>query len=513
MITFLTALALLILGYVIYGAFVEKVFGADKDRQTPAYEKQDGIDYLPMPSWKVFLIQFLNIAGTGPIFGAIQGILFGPAAYFWIVLGCIFGGATHDYLAGMISLRKGGASLPEVVGAELGSAGRFSMRFISLLLMVMVGAVFVTTPASLLDDLCPMQNFFGGSAWPFVIFFYYILATLLPIDALIGRVYPLFGVALIFMAIGVLFGVVTQAGSLPEITEAFTNHHPKSIGLFPGLCITIACGAVSGFHATQSPMMARCLKNEKLGRPVFYGAMITEGLVALIWAAAAIKFADSLPGDGTPYERLLQAMTGADGKISPAIVVNTICSSWLGTVGAFLAVLGVVAAPITSGDTAFRAARLITADFMNFKQDSVVRRLILAVPLFVIAAILMVVDFSVLWRYFAWLNQTLSIFTFWAITLWLYKNNKPYIITLIPALWMTCVCTTFIMQSGEGFSMLFHNQVDHPSLYIEQWPLIANFIGFAVTAALLALFVKFMKNNPVSSLPKAQENGVSNVNN
>lgn len=484
MITFITAFVLLVLGYVIYGAFVEKVFGADATRETPAYSKQDGVDFVPMPSWKVFLIQFLNIAGTGPIFGAIMGVLFGPAAYLWIVFGCIFGGATHDYLAGMISLSKGGASLPEVVGDELGSTGRQTMRFLSLLLMIMVGAVFVTTPAGLLDGLLPLQVQ-GFSAWPIIIFCYYILATLLPVDALIGRIYPIFGVALIFMALGVLFGVLTQPGNLPEIDEAFTSHHPANLPIFPMLFITIACGAVSGFHATQSPMMARCLKNEKLGRPVFYGAMITEGLVALIWAAAAMKFADMLNTEGaTPYEKLAAFLKANNGNV--AAVVNAICNDWLGTIGALLAVLGVVAAPITSGDTAFRAARLIASDFLKFPQLTIKNRLLIAIPLFVASAVIMNLNFDVLWRYFAWLNQSLSIFTFWAITVWLYKNGKPYYITLVPALWMTLVCSTYIMISPkEGVAVLMQG--------VEWWPTASYAFGLTVTLICLYTFVSYMR--------------------
>ena len=480
MITFLTAFALLLLGYFVYGAIVEKIFGSDGSRKTPCYTMRDGVDYEPMPTWKVFLIQFLNIAGTGPIFGAIQGILFGPAAYFWIVLGCIFGGAVHDYLAGMISLRRGGASLPEIVGDELGGVARLVMRILALVLMVLVGTVFATTPAGLLSTMTGGWGFFGTIAfWTVVIFVYYIFATLLPIDKLIGRIYPLFGVALLVMAVGVLYGIFANEGAMPEITEAFSNHHPNStLPIFPGLCITIACGAISGFHATQSPMMARCLKNEKLGRGVFYGAMITEGIVALIWAAAAIKFADSLSVDGaTPYEKLLAAMTDpTTGKVNPAIIVNAICNSWIGSVGAVLAVLGVVVAPITSGDTAFRCARLIAADFLRIKQDKIIKRLLLCAPLFAISVVLMFVDFQILWRYFAWFNQSLSVLTLWAITVWLAKNRKFFYVTLIPALWMTMVCTTYILVAPEGFQLSAMS---------------GNMLGGAITFTTLVLFVRW----------------------
>ncbi len=476
MITFCGALALLVLGYVIYGAVVEKIFGADPARKTPCYTMQDGVDYIPMPTWKVFLIQFLNIAGTGPIFGAILGILYGPAAYLWIVLGCIFGGAVHDYLSGMISLRQKGESLPELVGEELGLGVRRVMRAFSLVLMVLVGAVFVTTPAGLLAALTTDWGVFGTVGfWTGLIFVYYILATLLPIDALIGRIYPVFGVALLVMALGVLWGIFTQEGSLPEITDAFANHHPNraNLPLFPMLCITIACGAISGFHATQSPLMARCMKSEHLGRPVFYGAMITEGIVALIWAAAAIKFTGS-------YENLLAQLTAGGGGSNPALIVNTICHTWLGPVGAVLAILGVVAAPVTSGDTAFRSGRLIAADMLRFDQRSIPRRLAMALPLFVIAAVLMMVNFDVLWRYFAWFNQTLSVFTLWAVTVWLARRKKCYYVALVPALFMTCVCTTYILIAPEGFRL--------PTA----WGYVG---GAAVTLFLLGLFIRSLRKD------------------
>ena len=445
--TFVGALILLVLGYIVYGAIVEKVFGADASRKTPCYTMQDGVDYIPMPTWKVYLIQFLNIAGTGPIFGAILGILYGPSAYLWIVFGCIFGGAVHDYFSGMISLRKNGASLPEIVGDELGPVVRLVMRIFSLVLMVLVGTVFVTTPAGLLATMTHGAGLVGSPLfWSIIIFIYYILATLLPIDALIGRIYPLFGVALLFMAVGVMFGIFTHDGFMPEVTSAWVNHNPnQSLSIFPMLFITIACGAISGFHATQSPMMARCMKNEKLGRRVFYGSMITEGIVALIWAAAAIKYAGS-------YERLAELMT-AGGNMNPAIIVNAICNDWLGSVGAILAILGVVAAPITSGDTAFRCARLIAADFLRYKQSTLVRRLIISLPLFLIAAVLMNINFDILWRYFAWFNQTLSIFTLWAVTVWLARKGKMFYLTLFPAMFMTCVCTSYILVAPECFSL------------------------------------------------------------
>lgn len=440
MITFFVALACLILGYVLYGAFVEKVFGVDANRKTPCYTRADGVDYMPMPTWKVFLIQFLNIAGTGPIFGAIMGILYGPSAYLWIVFGCIFAGAVHDYLSGMISLRQDGASLPEIVGGELGPVIRNVMRVCAMVLMVLVGAVFVTTPAGLLANMTSGWGAWGTvGVWSAVIFIYYILATLLPIDQLIGRIYPLFGVALLIMAVGVGYGVMSNPGWMPEVTDGLGSHHPKGLAVLPMLCITVACGAISGFHATQSSMMARCMKNERLGRPVFYGAMIVEGIVALIWAAAAIKFAGS-------YERLAEMG-------NPAVVVNEICQNWMGTVGAILAILGVVAAPVTSGDTAFRSARLIAADFLHFPQDKLWRRLALCLPIFVLSAILMVVDFDVLWRYFAWFNQTLGMITLWALSVWLARNHKCYWIALLPAMFMTFITSSYILTAPEGFAL------------------------------------------------------------
>lgn len=447
MITFCAALVALVAGYFLYGSFVEKVFGADTNRQTPCFTQRDGVDYIPMPTWKVFLIQFLNIAGTGPIFGAVLGILYGPAAYLWIVLGSIFAGAVHDYFTGMISIRKGGASLPEIVGDELGSGVRLVMRIFSLILMVLVGTVFVKTPAGLLESMTSGWGMFGSAGfWAMAIFAYYILATLLPIDALIGRIYPVFGLALLIMAVGVLYGIFSDGGWMPEFTEAFSSHHPdRSLSLFPMLFVTIACGAISGFHATQSPMMARCLKDEKLGRPVFYGAMITEGVVALIWAAAAIKFAGS-------YEHLAEIMS-PDGKSNPAVVVNLICRNWLGTAGAVLAILGVVAAPVTSGDTAFRCARLIASDFLHYGQHTIGRRLLVSLPVFLVAAVLMNINFDVLWRYFAWFNQTLSIFTLWAVTVWLARRGRNFYVALFPALFMTCVCTAYIVVAPEGLRL------------------------------------------------------------
>ncbi|HBE55077.1 MAG TPA: carbon starvation protein A [Prevotellaceae bacterium] len=440
MVTFCISLLCLVLGYVFYGAVVEKVFGVEPDRPTPCYTQGDGVDYIPMPTWKVFLIQFLNIAGTGPIFGAIMGILYGPAAYLWIVLGCIFVGATHDYMSGMISLRKGGTSISEFVGDELGAGVRLLMRVFSMVLLVLVAAVFVATPASLLSNMTSGWGACGTVLfWSVLIFLYYVLATLLPVSALIGRIYPLFGLAMLVMAVGLCVGIFTHDGWMPELTDSLTGNHPQGLPVFPMLCITIACGAISGFHGTQSPMMARCLKNERMGRRVFYGAMIVEGLVALIWAAASIKYAGG-------YQQL------ADMG-NPAVVVSRICSSWMGRVGAVLAILGVVAAPITSGDTALRSARLMAADFLHFRQDRLWRRLALSLPIFAVCVSLLFVNFDVLWRYFAWSNQTLAFITLWAVSVWLARKGKCFWITLLPAMFMTVVCASYILVAPEGFQL------------------------------------------------------------
>lgn len=437
MITFTIALLCLVAGYFIYGSYVTKVFGPDPNRKTPAITKADGVDYLPLPTWKIFMIQFLNIAGLGPIFGAIMGAKFGTASYLWIVLGSIFAGATHDYLSGMLSLRNGGESLPELVGRYLGLTTKQVMRVFTVVLMVLVGAVFVAGPAELLAKLTPEH--LDLRFWASVVFIYYIFATLLPIDKIIGKIYPVFAIALLFMAIGILVMLYWHHPALPEITgwESLKNTNPSGIPIFPMMFVSIACGAISGFHATQSPLMARCMTNEKYGRPVFYGAMITEGIVALIWAAAATYFFHN----------------NGMGESNAAVIVDSITKEWLGTVGAFLAILGVIAAPITSGDTAFRSARLIVADFMNINQKPIFKRLMISVPLFVVGFIILQMDFSVLWRYFAWCNQTLSVFTLWAVTVFLARSNKNYWITLIPALFMTSVCTTYICVAPEGLSL------------------------------------------------------------
>ena len=478
MITFIISLVALVLGYLVYGAVMERIMRPD-DRETPAVRLADGVDYVALPTWKVFMIQFLNIAGTGPIFGAIMGMWFGPASYLWIVLGCIFAGAVHDFMSGMLSLRNDGANLPTLIGKYLGGGTRNVMLVFTVLLLMMVGAVFVYSPALILAGMWGKPIF-----WIIVIFCYYVIATLLPIDKIIGRVYPLFAIALLVMAAGLLVGLFIKMPHLPELWElgsmdawresqtvegkdilgvmGFMQKNP----IFPCLFITIACGAISGFHATQSPLMARCLKSEKLARPVFYGAMITEGVVALIWATVSSYFFyyggwKEVVSPEAVNDFMAQVQL-ADGKtliqyFTAPQVVNLVCSGWLGIVGGTLAVLGVVAAPITSGDTAFRSARLIIAEWLHFEQKSMARRLSISVPLFVASLLLLIWQmenpdgFNVLWQYFGWSNQALSVFTLWMITVYLAREGKPYIITLISAVFMTVVCTTFLTASPQAF--------------------------------------------------------------
>lgn len=447
MISFLISLAVLIVGYIVYGALCSRIFGVDPKRTVPSETRRDGVDFIPLPAWKVFLIQFLNIAGLGPIFGAIMGVMFGPAAFIWIVVGTIFGGAVHDFMSGMMSVRSGGDSLPELVGRELGPSIKQTMRVVSVILLILVGAVFVVNPADLLAGMTP--DSLDRTFWIGAIFLYYILATLLPIDKLIGNFYPVFGFALLFMAAGLLFVLLFGEQSIPDgFAEGLYNRraNPEAAPIFPMMFVSIACGAISGFHATQSPMMARCLKNEKLARPIFYGAMVAEGVVALIWAAAAITFAGG-------YDQLAQYMADHGGK--PATLVNDISISWLGAVGGILALLGVVAAPITTGDTALRSARLIAADFMKLDQKPILKRLLVSLPIFALCFCIMMIDFNVLWRYFAWVNQTLAVFTLWAITVYLARHNKFYYISLIPALFMTMVSVSYIVfaPSPEGFGL------------------------------------------------------------
>jgi carbon starvation protein CstA len=447
MITFFISIALLVLGYVFYGKLAERIYGADDNRKTPAIAMADGIDYVPMPKWRTFLIQFLNIAGLGPIFGAVAGAMWGPVAFLWIVLGSVFAGAVHDYFSGMLSVKHKGLSIPEIVGIYLGVGTKQFMRGFTVVLMIIVGAVFIMGPAKILASLTPEA--LDMTFWVWVVFIYYVLATMLPIDKIIGKIYPVFGFALLFMAVGLTVALFVKGYHIPELTIAnLTNFHtePEQFPIFPMMFITIACGAISGFHATQSPLMARCITSEKQGRGVFYGAMITEGIVALIWAAIGMAFY----GGVGPLNEVMTANSG-----NAAFVVNEISNSLLGKLGGALALLGVVAAPITSGDTAFRSARLIVADFLNYKQGPIKNRLIICVPLFAIGFVLTLVDFAVIWRYFAWSNQTLAMIVLWAITVYLAQEKKFYWITLIPALFMTTVITSYLLFAPEGFGLSY----------------------------------------------------------
>lgn len=462
MITFSCCLIFLILGYFLYGKYIEYIFGINPEKQTPAYTLKDGIDYIPMPSWKVFMIQFLNIAGLGPIFGAIMGAKFGTASFLWIVLGSIFAGSVHDYLAGMLSLRNNGESLPEIIGRYLGPHFKQFLRGFTVLLMVLVGAVFVAGPAGLLAKLTPA--YLDTTVWIILVFIYYVLATLLPVDKIIGKIYPLFAGALLFMAIGILIMLFVHQPPLPEITDGMPNTYPGHLPIFPIMFVSIACGAISGFHATQSPLMARCIKNEKFGRPIFFGSMITEGIVALIWAAAATYF----------YHNNGMSENNA------AVVVDSITKEWLGKVGSILAILGVIAAPITSGDTAFRSARLIVADFLHLEQRSISKRLLICIPLFLVAITLLLYSltnkegFDMIWRYFAWCNQTLAVFTLWALTVYLVSVRKNYGVTLLPAIFMTAVCSTYIFIAPEGFGLS---------------ETVSLFIGLGITICVFCFFI------------------------
>ena len=453
MITFFISFVALVLGYLLYGKFVSKVFAPD-DRKTPAVVINDGIDYVPMPNWKIFMIQFLNIAGTGPIFGAIMGAKFGPAAYLWIILGCTFAGATHDFFSGMLSMRNNGADLPALIGKYLGKTPRNVMLVFCVVLPIMVGTVFVYSPAEILGHLSG-----GPLLWIIVIFAYYVVATMLPIDKIIGKIYPIFSFSLLFMAVALIVMLLIKMPVLPELWDGLGNMAKEqdpsfTDNIFPCLFITIACGAISGFHATQSPLMARCLKSEKMGRPIFYGSMITEGLVALVWATVAMWFFYDSPTPG--YEQLAAAK---GFHTSAPMVVTTVCQDWLGILGGVLAILGVVAAPITSGDTAFRSARLIVASALKLNQKPKMNRLYVCLPIFVVSIALLAWQssnpdgFNVIWQYFGWSNQTLSVFTLWAITVYLVRKNKPYVITLLPALFMTGVCSTYLFISKQAFGL------------------------------------------------------------
>ncbi|WP_109831761.1 carbon starvation CstA family protein [Reichenbachiella versicolor] len=471
MITFLVCIGVLVSGYFIYGTYLEKKFGANNDNTTPALSKADGMDYVPMKLSKVFLIQFLNIAGLGPIFGAIAGALWGPVAFIWIVLGSIFAGSVHDYFSGMLSIRHNGESISEIVSRYLGIGMKHFMRVFSVILLMLVGVVFVKGPATILTQLTGLNI----TILMVAIFAYYLLATMIPIDKLIGKIYPLFGMSLLVMAIGIFIVLMIGDYQIPELTiSSFSNLHyqPDQNPIFPLIFITIACGAISGFHSTQSPLMARCICNETDGKKVFVGAMITEGIVALIWAAASMAFFGGV-------RELGEAM--AEKGHNAAWVVNMICNTMLGKIGGVLAIFGVVAAPITSGDTAFRSIRLTIADTFKLDQSKIKSRLIITIPIFIAAILLTQIDFAIIWRYFGWSNQVLATVVLWCIVAYIRYMGKPIWFVIIPAAFMTSVVTTYILMAPIGFRIDYH---------------ISIVVGIALS---LALSTWFFKTSPLNN--------------
>lgn len=471
MIWFLAALATLIIGYFTYGKLVERIFGPMPARPTPAIANPDGVDFVPLSNKKVYLIQLLNIAGLGPIFGPILGALYGPVAMLWIVFGCIFAGAVHDYFSGMLSVRNNGASVPTVVGQQLGNVAKQFMNLFAVVLLLLVGVVFVLGPAKLLANMMSIPLM----AWVAIIFAYYIFATIVPVDKIIGRLYPFFGALLIFMSVGLLIGLaVSDKGFYSQGIDFASNFHPDSLPLWPLLFITIACGAVSGFHATQSPLMARCMQNESSGRFIFYGAMIGEGVIALIWCTLGMSFYDS--------PEAMNATLAAGG---PAGVVNEISTSLLGVVGGFLAVLGVIVLPITSGDTAFRSARLIIADFFKLPQQALPKRLLVAIPMFAIGYLVSTQDFNVIWRYFGWANQTTAMIMLWAAAAYLAKEAKFHWICTLPAVFMTAVTITYLANASIGFGLAMN---------------ISTPIGIAASVAAFAAFsARFLRKAKIAT--------------
>ncbi|RDI45402.1 carbon starvation CstA family protein [Falsibacillus pallidus] len=458
MFTFLGGIILLIIGYFTYGKFVEKVFGVKEARTTPAYTHKDDVDYLPMNTKKNSLIQLLNIAGVGPIFGPIMGALYGPVAFIWIVVGCIFAGAVHDYLTGMISIRNRGAHLPELAGKFLGKFMKHVVNAFAILLLLLVGTVFVTSPADLLYNL--MDGWMGLGIILGVIFLYYVLATILPIDKIIGRFYPIFGLLLLISAVGVGVRLIWTGAPIPELT--LQNMHPGHAPIFPLLFLTISCGALSGFHATQTPIISRTTEREGQGRKIFYGMMIAEGIIAMIWAAAAMSLFDGYSG--------LNDMLANGG---PAGIVSKASTLMLGSVGGTLAILGVIILPITSGDTAFRSARMIIADYFNLSQRKIMSRLWIAIPMFVISFALTKIDFTLLWRYFSWANQSTAVIALWVGAMYLFIAKKNYWIAIIPGIFMTMATMTYIFNAGIGFGLSLN---------------VSYVIGAVITVAITVIF-------------------------
>jgi len=482
-ITFITSIVIVVAGYFIYASYLDRIFGSDGKIATPVSRLADGVDYVPLPEWKIFMIQLLNIAGLGPIFGALAGAMFGPVVFLWIVFGSLFIGGVHDYFSGMISLRHDGKSLTELIGLYLGSSwSKFTVVFITIL-MVLVGVVFVKGPAEIMAIMTGVDK----SIWFYIIFAYYLVATLFPIDQIIGRIYPFFAVALIIMVVGLASYMFINWVPIAELTfDSMRNMHvdAANMPIFPVLFITIACGAVSGFHATQSPLMARCMLSETQGKRVFFGAMSAEAVIAIIWAAAGMCFF----GDVASLNREMVAHGN-----NPVWLVNLICNTWLGKFGGALAILGVVACPVTTGDTAFRGARLILADALKYSQKPMKNRLIICVPIFFVSYVLAFVDFGVIWRYFAWFNQSLSVMMLWTASAYMIKNGKPHWFSTIPAILMTFICSVYILSAKNAFALKTE---------------LAYLIGLLFTALIVWSFFAMIKSSEKNSgpVPKISEN-------
>lgn len=491
---FIIATLALIVGYIIYGTIVAKIFGADENRPTPAKTMKDGVDYVEMPAWKVWLVQLLNIAGVGPVFGPIMGALWGPSALLWIVIGTIFAGAVHDYMSGMLSVRYGGANVPTFVGYNLGNFSKQFMRGFAIILLVLVGVVFVSAPAGLLAKLTP--DYMGFTFWLCVIFAYYFIATIMPIDKIIGNFYPVFGAILIFMAVGmtVMMFVSPECDFYSSITSFTQNTYPfnpdaapgakpgpQPLPIFPLVFITIACGALSGFHATQSPLMSRCLANEKLGRPVFYGGMVAEGFIGLVWATVGMTFYHD---SGALWTAL--APNGGNA----ANVVFESSMALMGGFGGVLAILGVVVLPITSGDTAFRAARLTLAEIFHYDQRPKIARMSIAIPLFLIGIALSQVNFAIIWRYFGFANQTLATIVLFAGAAYLMRRSRCHWVCTVPAVFMTAVCVSYICyEPTMGFKMSIE---------------ISNIIGVSC-AVICFLWLMMFGRKPIAGAPDTPE--------
>ena len=497
MISFLLCLAILVGGYFVYGKIVDNTFGPD-DRETPAVRINDGVDYVVMPQWKLFLVQLLNIAGLGPIFGALQGALWGPVVFLWITFGTIFAGGVHDYFSGMMSERNDGASIAEVTGRYLGPVMQNIMRVFSVVLLIMVGTVFAVGPAGLIVTLCKNGGMSGLMTttlfWLIIILVYYFIATFISIDAIIGKIYPVFGICLIIMAVGVIFGIFTNpAYTIPEIWANFSNMHPSNTPIWSFMFITVACGAISGFHSTQSPLMARCMKSEKQGHFVFYGAMVSEGIIALIWAAAGCALYTITDGKMVGLAEALAAGQSA--------AIYDVCLKTMGNVGVALAMIGVVICPITSGDTAFRSARLTLADWLKIDQDSYANRLKLCVPVLGVGAFLGIgnalgfINYTVIWRYFSWTNQTLAMIVLWAASMYLFKEKKNFWITAVPAAFMSAVSATYFVLAPECLGGLLNHKTAEGAIVYNT--AVAYPVGILFAIAMLALFLYATKKQTV----------------